>query len=93
MNFLLNGINEDTLLLIALAICAIIAVGYYILRPKAPFNTQDSDSNSNIDSSSDAETNVDSDENEVIAAITAAITMAEAESNGLKFRVVSFRRK
>ena len=93
MNFLLNGINEDTLLLIALAICAIIAVGYYILRPKAPCNTQDSDSNPNIDSSSDAETNIDSDENEVIAAITAAIAMAEAESNGLKFRVVSFKRK
>lgn len=30
---------------------------------------------------------------EVIAAIAAAIAMAEAENTGLKFRVVSFRRK
>ncbi len=30
---------------------------------------------------------------EVIAAIAAAITMAESESNGIKFRVVSFKRR
>ena len=30
---------------------------------------------------------------EIIAAIAAAIAMAESESDGLKFRVVSFRRK
>ena len=30
---------------------------------------------------------------EIVAAIAAAIAMAEAESSGLKFRVVSFRRK
>ncbi len=30
---------------------------------------------------------------EIIAAITAAIAMAESENSGLKFRVVSFRRK
>ena len=30
---------------------------------------------------------------EVVAAIAAAIAMAESESNGLKFKVVSFRRK
>ncbi len=30
---------------------------------------------------------------EVVAVIACAIAMAEAESNGLKFRVVSFRRK
>lgn len=33
------------------------------------------------------------DDGEVIAAIAAAIAMAEAESSGLKFKVVSFRRK
>lgn len=30
---------------------------------------------------------------EIVAVIAAAIAMAESESNGLKFRVVSFRRK
>lgn len=30
---------------------------------------------------------------EIVAVIACAIAMAEAESNGLKFRVVSFRRK
>ncbi len=33
------------------------------------------------------------DNEEVVAVIAAAIAMAESESNGLKFRVVSFRRK
>ena len=33
------------------------------------------------------------DDGEVIAAIAAAIAMAEAEDSGLKFKVVSFRRK
>ena len=32
-------------------------------------------------------------DDEVIAAIAAAIAMAESESSGLKFRVVSFKRK
>lgn len=35
---------------------------------------------------------VDSDE-EIVAVIAAAIAMAESESNGLKFKVVSFKRK
>lgn len=34
-----------------------------------------------------------SPEEEVIAAIAAAIAMAESESNGIKFRVVSFKRR
>ena len=32
-------------------------------------------------------------EEEIIAVIAAAIAMAESENNGVKFRVVSFRRK
>ena len=32
-------------------------------------------------------------EGEIIAAIAAAIAMAESESDGIKFRVVSFKRK
>jgi sodium pump decarboxylase gamma subunit len=34
-----------------------------------------------------------SDDGEIIAVIAAAIAMAESESNGSKFRVVSFRKK
>lgn len=35
---------------------------------------------------------VETDDDEIIAVIAAAIAAAESESNGLKFRVVSFRR-
>ena len=44
--------------------------------------------------SAPAEAPIASDDDEqIIAAIAAAIAMAEAEGNGAKFRVVSFRRK
>lgn len=33
-----------------------------------------------------------SDDEEIVAVIAAAIAMAESESNGIKFKVVSFRR-
>ena len=36
---------------------------------------------------------VTNDDSEVVAVIAAAIAAAEAESNGAKFKVVSFRRK
>ena len=36
---------------------------------------------------------VSNPDEEVVAAITAAIAMAESESNGIKFRVVSFKRR
>ena len=35
----------------------------------------------------------DTDDEEIVAVIAAAIAMAESESNGAKFTVVSFRRK
>ena len=38
------------------------------------------------------ETNVQSADEEIVAVISAAIAMAESESSGVKFRVVSFRR-
>ena len=34
-----------------------------------------------------------SDDGEIVAAIAAAIAMAESESDGIKFRVVSFKRR
>ena len=36
---------------------------------------------------------VNTADGEIVAAIAAAIAMAESENNGLKFRVVSFRKK
>ena len=36
---------------------------------------------------------VHSDDGEIVAAIAAAIAMAESESGGIKFRVVSFKRR
>ncbi len=36
---------------------------------------------------------VKADDSEIIAVIAAAIAAAESESNGIKFKVVSFRRK
>ena len=39
-----------------------------------------------------AQTSVSADEEEVIAVIAAAIAMAESESDGIKFKVVSFKR-
>lgn len=38
-------------------------------------------------------TAVSNNDDEIIAVIAAAIAMAESESSGIKFRVVSFRRK
>ena len=37
--------------------------------------------------------NASSNDDEIVAVIAAAIAMAESESDGLKFRVVSFKRK
>ena len=38
------------------------------------------------------DTSAVSDDEEIVAVIAAAIAMAESESNGIKFKVVSFRR-
>ncbi len=47
--------------------------------------------NTDLESTAPAEFNTSSDE-EIIAVIAAAIAAAESESNGVKYRVVSFRR-
>ena len=92
MNFLLDTNSNDTLLLIIVAICAIIAIGYHIYKNKTgvssavEFDTQSTnteDERANISANNDEE---------FIAVIAAAIAMAESESDGLKFKVVSFRR-
>ena len=41
----------------------------------------------------ESETNVSGSDDEIVAVIAAAIAMAESESSGAKFNVVSFRRK
>ena len=45
-----------------------------------------------VESVSESSKTTDEDE-EIVAVIAAAIAMAESESDGIKFRVVSFRRK
>ena len=40
-----------------------------------------------------AVTTTDASDDEIVAVISAAIAMAESESDGVKFRVVSFRRR
>jgi hypothetical protein len=96
MNFLLNAekINEDTVLLIALGVIALIVVISMIVRSiRGPRKTGDE---CNEDASQIAQSGANSANElsgEVIAAITAAIAMAESQSGGIKFKVVSFRRK
>lgn len=51
------------------------------------------ESPASADSVSSAPISADTDEDEIVAVIAAAIAAAESESNGVKFKVVSFRRK
>lgn len=47
--------------------------------------------NTNVLPVDEAQPDAGTDDEEVIAAITAAIAMAESENSGMKFRVVSFK--
>ena len=92
MNFLLDTTSDDTTLLIILAICAIVAICYYIYKNKLSGSSNvDSNAPSTIIENESTNASTDNDE-EIIAVIAAAIDMAESESSGLKFKVVSFRR-
>ena len=98
MNFLLNAdktsLNEDTVLLIALGVIAAIVVIVMIVRAMRSNNNAADEGTSDTDTLSQTGANSGTElSGEVIAAITAAIAMAESQSGGIKFRVVSFRRK
>jgi Na+-transporting methylmalonyl-CoA/oxaloacetate decarboxylase gamma subunit len=91
MGFLLNTDATNPMIFVILAIGAVMLLVLYI-RSKKASGTQENEQNA-----SETENNViseatESANEEIIAVIAAAIAMAESENNGLKFRVVSFRR-
>ena len=92
MSFLLNTSGDTNTLWIILAIGAVLALCFYFKNKKADSNADNTNEVSSAQSAENANISVADDE-EIIAVIAAAIAMAESESNGLKFRVVSFRRK
>jgi hypothetical protein len=87
---ILGDINPMHLLLAA---GMILVVAFYIYKTKFANNSKNAEQNEEVadvvpvNSANDA--GIDE---EIVAVIAAAIAMAESESNGLKFRVVSFRR-
>lgn len=92
MSFLLNATGDNTLFIV-LAIGIVLAVGYYIFKGrKANAENKDGDIADDTAVVEEGVSAVANDDEEIIAVIAAAIAMAESESNGLKFKVVSFRR-
>ncbi len=95
MSFLLDTgiLGSINPMYLVLAVGMILAVGFYIYKTKFTNNNENPEQN---DEAADATPATVKNENaldeEIVAVIAAAIAMAESESNGLKFRVVSFRR-
>ena len=91
MGFLLDTGTTNPMMFVLMAIGAAMLLILYVRSRKA------SDAQENHQNAPETETNViseaaESTDEEIIAVIAAAIAMAESENNGLKFRVVSFRR-
>ncbi len=63
-------------------------VFYDASRNKSSVQIIDNTAAENVDSTE----LIDSSDEEIVAVIAAAVAAAESESNGIKFRVVSFRR-
>lgn len=95
MSFLLdtNVLGGIEPMYIVLAIGMILAVGFYIYKTKFANNSKNIEQNDEV-ADVTPKNNVDDNglDEEIVAVIAAAIAMAESESSGLKFRVVSFRR-
>ena len=90
MSFLLD-LSGDYALWIVLAILAVLAICFYAYKHKA-ISAEGRNAPSASEPSVSDETDVTTGDDEIIAVIAAAIAAAEADSNGLKFKVVSFRR-
>ena len=91
MNFLLNA-NVDGAIWIVLAVGVILAICFFIYKSKRT-STEIHNTLSTNEPPLLEESNITkNDDEEIIAVIAAAIAAAEADSNGLKFKVVSFRR-
>lgn len=91
-NFILDSSIEDKVALIIIgAIALILLVVWLVVR----FMNDRAAANENTDNTSIASSPANeepSNDAEIIAVIAAAIAAAESESNGIKFRVVSFKR-
>lgn len=93
MNFLLNTTaNDDAIMWIVLAIGAILAICFYIFKNKNAGTTESKIDAEDLEATNEASYSGANNDEEIIAVIAAAIAMAESESDGLKFKVVSFRR-
>ena len=94
MNFLLNAYasGDDNTLWIILAIGAILAIFFYVYKNRMSVNASNDEDVSSKNAVNENTDVAENNDEEIIAVIAAAIAMAESESEGLKFRVVSFRR-
>ena len=93
MNFLLNTTaNDDAIMWIVLAIGAILALCFYIFKNKNAGTPESKIDAEDLEATNEASYSGANNDEEIIAVIAAAIAMAESESDGLKFKVVSFRR-
>lgn len=94
MSFLLNAyaFSDDNTLWIILAIGAILAIFFYVYRNRMSVNASSDEDVSSTNAANENADVTESNDEEIIAVIAAAIAMAESESEGLKFRVVSFKR-
>ena len=94
MSFLLNAyaFGDDNTLWIILAIGAILAIFFYVYRNRMSVNASSDEDVSSTNAANENADVTESNDEEIIAVIAAAIAMAESESEGLKFRVVSFKR-
>ena len=95
MSFLLDTgiLGSINPMYLVLAVGMILAVGFYIYKTKFANNNENPEQNDEAADATPATVeNKNALDEEIVAVIAAAIAMAESESNGLKFRVVSFRR-
>lgn len=95
MSFLLDTsiLGDINPMYLLLAAGMILVVAFYIYKTKFANSDKNIEQNEEVADVVPAnnENNASLDE-EIVAVIAAAIAMAESESNGLKFKVVSFRR-
>ena len=95
MGFLLDTtfLGNINPMYIILAIGMALLVGFYVYKTKFENNNKPTEQNLVlVDTDMQTDENADCLDEEIVAVIAAAIAMAESESNGLKFKVVSFRR-
>ena len=89
-NVLLGMGTVFGVLIILLVILSLFKVIFHDLPNRAPKKKESAAAAAPVDTPVVAQHNADE---EIVAVIAAAIAMAEAESDGVKFRVVSFRKK